>query len=386
MKILFMSDLGFRRYKEYIGDAAIDAMFEELQPVLDEADFRMVNLETPFDNGFEPIIKSGPNTGSLAEYVYGLKALRADAVGLANNHTGDFGKDGIAYTCDVLKKNGFPWLGAGDNLEQAYRPHRFVKDGQTVSVLAICENEYGIAGPNTPGAAGYRLGLTTQRILEEKKRGHAVVVYFHGGNEDNAIPSPGKQELYRFFLDIGADAVVAMHTHCPQGYEIYNGKPIIYSMGNFYYSCDTVEGWCDHPDCAFFSGYMTMLEFKDGTVAPTFHPYHYDWDRMELLKGERLEAFNRHFDEICRPIADPEELQRFFEGWCLIGGAIYVRHAQYHPEMVESQRKVANMKNAFTCEAHNEVIEAFLTMCYNGGWDRAAAYRDQLKKWQKIPL
>ena len=41
----------------------------------------------------------------------------------------------------------------------------------------------------------------------------------------------GKTELYRHFIDIGAAAVIAMHTHCPQGYEIYNGAPIVYSKG-----------------------------------------------------------------------------------------------------------------------------------------------------------
>lgn len=385
MKILFASDLGFRIYDKYIGNAALDRIFASLQPALDEADFRMVNLETPFNNNFTPIVKSGPNTRSLPEFVYALNVLRADAVGLANNHIGDYGKDGIDLTLNTLHENGFPTLGAGSNLEEAYRPHVFEKDGQTVAVLAICENEYGIAGTNTPGAAGYRVGLTARAILREKANGHSVVVYFHGGNEDNPYPSPGKQELYRFFIDIGADAVLAMHTHCPQGYEFYNGKPIVYSMGNFYYAAAKV-GTRVNPDDVFYYGYMTMLDFSDGAVTMKLFPYHYDLDGMELLQGERLAVFNRYLEEICKPIHDAEELQRFFDGWCLIGGTIYVKHARFEEEMKDSQRKIANMKNAFTCEAHNELIEAYLTLCYNGGLERAEEYKEKILSMRCIHL
>ena len=68
------------------------------------------------------------------------------------------------------------------------------------------------------------------------------------------FPSPAKTELYRHFVDLGARAVIAMHTHCPQGYEIYNGCPIIYSMGNFFFPLtrNRISTWD--------IGYMTMLD------------------------------------------------------------------------------------------------------------------------------
>lgn len=47
------------------------------------------------------------------------------------------------------------------------------------------------------------------------------------------VPLPEWREVYRSWIDMGADAVIASHPHCPQGYETYKNKPICYSLGNF---------------------------------------------------------------------------------------------------------------------------------------------------------
>lgn len=165
-----------------------------------------------------------------------MKALGVDAVGLANNHFGDFGEAGMRSTWECLRENGIAWVGAGETLDDAYRALRFEKDGIRVAVVAACENEFGTATATTPGSAGYAPLRLADRIAEEKKTAEYVVVYFHGGNENNPFPSPKKNDWYRLWTRLGADAVIAMHTHCPQGHEIYEGKPIVYSMGEFLFS------------------------------------------------------------------------------------------------------------------------------------------------------
>lgn len=388
MKILFAGDLLFRYFKEYIGNEAVDRLFEGVKPAFDAADYRVINLEAIFNNGFEPIIKSGPAHYALTEYVYALKAMNIDLAGLANNHTGDLGEEGVLYTMEVLKQNGIAYAGAGRNLEEAYRAHVFEKDGITVSVLAVCENEYGIAKKDFAGSAGYKLGMVHRRITEEKAKGHQVVMYFHGGNEENPFPSPGKQELYRFFIDIGADAVIAMHTHCPQGYETYKDKPIIYSMGNFYFPYDpNINNEArTNPNSSFFFGYMTELEFTDGKIGTKIIPYHFQNDGVEILIGEKLAKFNAYMEKLCAPLDDEDEIQRLFEGWCMMLGIIYARHANYSEEMMHDQIKVKNMKNAFTCEAHNELITAFMHLCYDLRTDDVAEYTQRIKELMWIPV
>ena len=384
MKITFAGDLLLRRYEKYIGDEAMDAVFADLKPVLAEADFRMLNLETVYNNGnYEPIIKSGPANFSLPEYVYALKSMDVDVVGLANNHTGDFGEDCALYTMDLLDENGIEHIGAGKNIEEAYKSHIFEKDGTKVSVLAICENEFGIADKNRVGAAGFSLGMATQRIREEKQSNDYVVVFFHGGNEENPIPSPGKQELYRFFIDTGADAVIAMHTHCPQGYEIYNEKPIVYSMGNFFYPKPD-ETWETIKNSTARYGYMSTLTFEDGKVGLQIHPYHFTNDAITLLKDKHLEKFNEYMAKICAPLKDPDELRRYFEGWCLIGGRVYVQFADWDEAMRTDKEKIRHLLNNYTCEAHYEVVREYLKLCYDGRENEAEEYKNKIESLKVI--
>ena len=63
-----------------------------------------------------------------------------------------------------------------------------------------------------------------KQIKYEKDVSDYVIVVFHGGNEFNPLPSPDTVDRYRFVCDMGADTVIGGHTHCPQGYEIYEGK------------------------------------------------------------------------------------------------------------------------------------------------------------------
>ena len=133
MKIVFGSDLIMRDYPEYIGDDAVEYMFGDMKSVFDDADFRMMNLEAIFNRDFEPIIKSGPAHFALPEFVQVLHFLHIDLVGAANNHTGDYGEDGVLYTMEILRENRIPFVGMGKNIEEAYNAHVFEKDGETVN-------------------------------------------------------------------------------------------------------------------------------------------------------------------------------------------------------------------------------------------------------------
>ena len=155
---------------------------------------------------------------------------------MANNHAMDFGADAMRYTGALLDKNKIAHIGAGENLMEAYRAHRFEKDGVSASVISVCEHEFGLAGEDTPGTAAYDEYLLAVAIKNARADSDYVTVVFHGGCEHAPIPSPQCQSRYRSIIMQGADAVVAMHTHCPQGIEICHGKPIFYSLGNFIFN------------------------------------------------------------------------------------------------------------------------------------------------------
>ena len=107
-----------------------------------------------------------------------------------------------SLTMKLLKQKGYVTIGAGKNIDEAYEPAILEKDGVRVAVIAVCENEPGIAEEHQAGSAGYSLSRVSNAIWEAKERGELPIIFFHGGNEYNPFPSPGKTELYRHFVDI----------------------------------------------------------------------------------------------------------------------------------------------------------------------------------------
>lgn len=382
MKVIFAADMSFNYLEGFPGkDKAHDSL-KGAAEIFKKADFKVVNLENVFGNKEDgnPIAKSGPNLISDDNFIEYIHALKPDVVGLANNHTKDFDEDIMFHTIDMLKKSDYQVMGAGKNLDDAYAPAVVSKDGIEVAVIAVCENEFGAAKINESGTAGYKLGYVTREILKALKDGKKPVVYFHGGNETNPIPSPMKVELYRHFIDIGAEAVIAMHTHCPQGYEMYNGKPIVYSMGNFFFPANrsALKSWN--------YGYMAMVDFtKEGTSLEIF-PYKFDYEGHYILEGEEKEHFLKYIEVLNKTFEDEEELQKWFDAWCTTQLHYANALTSYKEEILTSnvQSENTRAKNVFNCEAHNEVVRNILNMAYECRFEEAKERVPLIKKLQEI--
>ncbi|MBR3761258.1 MAG: CapA family protein [Lachnospiraceae bacterium] len=380
MKMIFAADMSFNFLDCFPGKEQVVHAMAEAAELLRKADYSMVNLENIFGNkeDGEPIIKSGPNLiseDSFGEYVH---ALKPDIVGMANNHTKDYGEGAMFHTMQLLTEHGYTCIGAGHNLQEAYRPAKISKDGVNVAVIAVCENEFGVATENQSGTAGYRLGMVSAAIRNALKEGYKPIIYFHGGNEGNPFPSPGKVELYRHFIELGAEAVIAMHTHCPQGYEYYQGKPIVYSMGNFFFPrAEQNKSW--------FYGYMSELEFTENGVHLEIHPYKFDFEKLTVLKGEEKERFLKYMQCLCEPLCDVKKLQQLFDSWCLTQGYA-VLLTRYREELFEDGHafEVRGLKNLFNCEAHNELMKNTFMMLFESRVEAARPGIEQIKSLQNM--
>ncbi len=391
MKLLFAGDIAFNYIKgEYPGNEAVKRSVERVLPAFEAADFRMINLENPLcDIPCDPIIKSGPNLISETDFVQYLNELGIDLAGLANNHTGDYGETAIKETMNCLNANNIPFIGAGANIEEAYRAYRFEKEGIKVSVIACCENEFGVADETHYGVAGFELGRVVKTIKEEKKVSDYVIFNFHGGNEQNPFPSPKKHDLYRHLTDIGADAVIAMHTHCPQGYEIYNGKPIVYSMGNFYFPERNTERKPNYKSAWFF-GYLSELDVTKNGIELKIHPYHFSNEEhcVYLLEGESRERFMKYMEELCAPIADRKRIKDLFNIWSTMAGVRYSWTLGFKNTMTEKggAAAVCHLRNSFVCEAHSEMLANFAELCYKEQIEEYTARQHEIECYQEIDV
>ncbi len=384
MKILFASDMSLNYMNEAPTLCEARTLFTEAAAEFHRADFSMVNLETVFGErgNYTPLIKSGPSLLCSYDFFNCFDALAPSLLGMANNHARDFGDEALADTIRFLDGKGYSHVGAEMNLDEAYAPHIFEKDGVRVAIYAIAENEPGYAEDDHGGMAGYSLTRVTRALRESRERGELPVIYFHGGNEYNPFPSPGKTELYRHFVDLGAAAVIAMHTHCPQGNEYYNGAPIIYSMGNFFFP------WRERKNESWYYGYMTLLDIKDGKVDYDIIPYTFSDDSHRLLKGNELEKFMRYMNYISAPLSDARKIREYFGAWCVkMGVRGLLPSLKFDEEMLAGDpRVIARFKNLLGCEAHNELMTASAKIIYDGKIEEYEKLIPEIERLQNMEL
>lgn len=370
-------------------------LFSELRPYLDAADFRLCNLENVIcEEGLgAPIIKCGPNLRGEPEEIGFLTEGKFDCAFLANNHLGDLGPEPVLDTIRRLDEAGIGHCGGGKNIDEAYAAWYAEKNGIKIAFISVCENEFGGAEKDFPGSAAYDEFKVRTRIVEEKKKADFVVVIFHGGQEHNPVAGPTQIARYRLFTAFGADAVVAMHTHCIQGVEIFEDKPIIYSMGNFYFNGYHRETGSYAADNPWNYGYMTELCFEKGKpVTFKLIPYHLE-DGGELLhvyEGKDKETMLAYIDKLSAIIQDPDKTQELYDAWCTASG---VSHVKYIPMWEDAlltdpakQQIAARLRNLHTCESHCAMITRAAHLIYKGRIQEAEKALPELRELQKMPL
>ncbi|MGQ5522378.1 CapA family protein [Chitinimonas sp. PSY-7] len=202
---------------------------------LRDADYRIANLECPIatvGKGLENKIFTFRAHPRVVEKLKG----RFDALALANNHSGDYGRDAFQETIQHIRAGGIAHFGGGRNLAEAHKPLWVERKGLRIALLSY--NEFKPrsfeAGANQPGIAWSEDSHVVQDIEAARAAGADIVIPFmHWGWEHETEPNSRQQQLAQLMIDAGADAVVGGHPHVTQGATLYRGKPIIWSLGNF---------------------------------------------------------------------------------------------------------------------------------------------------------
>lgn len=174
-----------------------------------------------------------------------LQEIGPDIVTVANNHALDYGTDALLDTCDTLDSAGILHVGSGKNLEEAKQPQIIEKNGKKIGFLGasrVFPTGGWAAGSSHPGMfSAYDTASVVQEIQKVKKECDYLVVYVHWGIERNTQPEAYQREMGHQYIDAGADLVVGSHPHVLQGIELYHGKWILYSLGNFVFGSSIPE-------------------------------------------------------------------------------------------------------------------------------------------------
>ena len=188
-----------------------------------------------------------------------------DAVSVANNHSGDYGKEAFAEQLQILKERGVPYFGGGMDFAEAHRPLILERNGLKIAILGYNNVELRSyeAGPDTPGLAWIELDQLAADVRAAREQADIVVVYPHWGYDYMFWHAEDQAEIARVAIDAGADLVVGNHPHVTQPVEIYKDRLIAYSLGNFVFD-DFVDVGPDLQEAARISWVLTVTVGKDG--------------------------------------------------------------------------------------------------------------------------
>lgn len=233
-------------YLETTENGIHDCISPELIQAMRDADIMCINNEFTFSTRGAPLknkvytFKAHPSKAGI------LKDIGVDIVSLANNHVYDYGEESLVDTMATLKEAGIKYVGAGHNLAEAMEPVYFEIQGKTVAYVAASRAEkYRMTPQATEDRPGilrcYDTELFVQTIKKARENADFVIAYVHWGTEFTHKLDEVQLETGKLYLDSGADAVIGAHPHRLQGIEFYKGKPIIYSLGNFWFNDETVD-------------------------------------------------------------------------------------------------------------------------------------------------
>ena len=341
-------------------------IFHDVQPILQNSDLSVTNLECPLTQHENPISKTGPALKAKPETIEVLKIGNFKLATLANNHIMDLGQKGLFDTMQILTENKISYVGAGKSLTESRKPFVTNIQNKSIAILNFAENEFSTTHGDCPGTNPLSLIQNFNDIKKAKSANDIVILIYHGGNEEYNLPSPRIKETFRFFVDAGADAVISHHTHRYSGYEIYKNAPIFYGVGNFLFDDKQNKGF------EWQQGLAITLVFSEQKTSFEINPIsHYDGnvDGVRLLNGIEKKQVLDKISYLNSIIADEDLLNTNFLDFVKLKEKQYQHFIEPHsncilhglmgrgyiPSLLSKYKRKLYL-NLIRCESHRDVL------------------------------
>lgn len=228
--------------KKYIEKEGTEYPWKEAKTYLKKEDLNVGNLECSVTNKGTKWKDKQFNFRMDPKDLQGIKDANIELVTLANNHVMDYGYDGLLDTFKYLDSYGIKYTGAGRTKKEAMNGVVIEKNGVKVGIVAFSRVIPDVKWYATDRRAGIisayepYVNEMYRKIKDMKEKADIVILSIHWGIERNDIPRKNEISIARKAIDSGADIIMGHHPHVLQGIEIYKGKPIFYSLGNFVFN------------------------------------------------------------------------------------------------------------------------------------------------------
>lgn len=349
---------------------------DKIKNIIDDADICVCNFESPVG---DTEIKKKKNNLILNQPLSSaelLIRLGFNVVLLGNNHIMEHGEKECRDTINSFKD--IITVGAGSP-DEAYAVKTKEVCGKRIGFFSGVHHEFGVLdSPKDEKKCGVAWinAQETERIIREAKDVvDFLIVFPHAGVEHIFAPLPEWREVYRHFIDWGADAVIGSHPHTPQGWEFHKGKPIFYSLGDFYF--DYVGTL---PTEYWNKSLCVELIISDNNIESRTHNIIFKDGIIEIDDSESIKKHNIFLQEL---ISDPEKYYKYIVDIC------YQMDVEYRYKLLRGLGGVSfshltanqilksfvgaflgkcddkTLLNIFQCESHRWLIERIIKMKMN---------------------
>jgi len=278
---------------------------EEVKRVFSEGDLNLANLESPLTYSENQLKYRPSNLKGIPQMNDILNSF--DIFSLANNHIMDFQEEGLCETMDFLTKNDKVFFGAGKNKKEALKS--LVVERKNIKIAFIGFTRFSNASNTRMGAAPEDLRTVFSEIKKQKQAGCFVIVYPHWNYEWVDYPAPDERKKGHKLIDAGADIVVGAHPHIVQGFEIYKGKSIFYSLGNFVFKNTKYTKQIPQYGRSFI---LKIILSSSHNYRTEIFPVYSSNDGVEPMNGAERKSFESHFQSISEVLKDKKKSTKLF--------------------------------------------------------------------------
>ena len=288
---------------------------DELKVLIQSCDLRVVNFEVPLKPDIDLPPQRYERFWQHDDVPDFLRGLGFNLFPMANNHAFDWGDDGFKKTKAALGDQSF---GVG-SYDDAYKVKVCEINGLKIGFLALTYAAYtgvfdDVLRHEGLGCAYINDLRVNHDIMEAKKTVDYLFVLPHDGIEYIDVPLPETIARYRDFIDYGADGVIASHPHCPQGWEEYKGKPIFYSLGNFFFNSkeNTLYRAFNRPH--WYEGICVELQLSENQISyRIINTRNIDNVSLVIDSGKDREEHNL---KICSYLKDKDSYMTYLNEQC----------------------------------------------------------------------
>jgi hypothetical protein len=305
-----------------VGDVLVGSIrdpFAKTASIIKKADLAFCNVEGPYFSGqgtiyiwsrtWEPNAATPGGARSPPRGIINMADAGFDVVSFANNHSLDWGQEAFLETMELLEENKIEYTGAGRNIAEARKPAILERKGIRFAFLSYAsEYKWGwTAGDSRPGIATVRvhplyapphvnkeeMEAMMMDIKGAKEKADVVIVSDHWGVSGGITLTPHQEAIGHACIDAGADLVLGGHPHVLQGIEIYKGKILCYSLGNFVFGMDFESMLCN------------FIFSKDGVKKAFFYPIVPNALRQPEIQppeSEKFKIISERMNKLCREV------------------------------------------------------------------------------------